>query len=105
MMPAVSRNATPSCARSRRQRPLERVTMRHDPARDVFDDGVRGARRLPSELYLSAPRVGAVPGNVGEAIVGGQNKSRLELWWWIVAVAALPLLLIEWWVYTRRVHL
>jgi len=27
------------------------------------------------------------------------------LWWWIVAFAALPMLLIEWWVYTRRVHL
>jgi hypothetical protein len=33
------------------------------------------------------------------------QKSRLELWWWIVACGALPLLLIEWWVYTRRVHL
>ena len=45
------------------------------------------------------------PGNIGQAVVGGQSKSRLELWWWIVAAAALPLLLIEWWVYTRRVHL
>ena len=45
------------------------------------------------------------PGGVGEAIVSGNKKSRLELWWWLVACAALPLLLIEWWVYTRRVHL
>ncbi len=45
------------------------------------------------------------PGNIGQAIVEGQNKSRLELWWWIIAAAGLPLLLIEWWVYTRRVHL
>jgi hypothetical protein len=46
------------------------------------------------------------PGNptIVSASAGGQ-KSRLELWWWIVACAALPLLLIEWWVYTRRVHL
>lgn len=33
------------------------------------------------------------------------TKARLELWWWIVACGALPLLLVEWWVYTRRVHL
>jgi len=45
------------------------------------------------------------PGGVGEALAGGAKKSRLELWWWIVACAALPLLLVEWWVYTRRVHL
>lgn len=35
----------------------------------------------------------------------GTGKTRRELWWWIVACLALPLLLIEWWVYTRRVHL
>ena len=44
-------------------------------------------------------------GVVAEVREGGGGKSRLELWWWIVACAALPLLLIEWWVYTRRVHL
>ena len=46
-----------------------------------------------------------VPGGAGEAIAASGSKSRLELWWWIVACAALPLLMIEWWVYTRRVHL
>lgn len=45
-----------------------------------------------------------LPGGVVIGTSGG-GKSRLELWWWIVACAALPLLLIEWWVYTRRVHL
>ncbi len=45
------------------------------------------------------------PGNLGESVGGTTGKSRLELWWWIVACAALPLLVIEWWVYTRRVHL
>ena len=45
------------------------------------------------------------PGGIGETIEVGGGKSRLELWWWIVACAALPMLLIEWWVYTRRVHL
>ena len=45
------------------------------------------------------------PGGIGEMIASGAGRSRLELWWWIVACCALPLLLIEWWVYTRRVHL
>ncbi len=50
--------------------------------------------------------VEAPPGGVvGEAVAVSNKKSRLELWWWIVACAAVPLLLIEWWVYTRRVHL
>jgi len=46
-----------------------------------------------------------VPGGAGEAISAAGSKSRLELWWWIVACAAVPLCLIEWWVYTRRMHL
>jgi hypothetical protein len=45
------------------------------------------------------------PGGIGEVVGGAAGKSRLELWWWIIACGALPLLLIEWWVYTRRVHL
>ncbi len=45
------------------------------------------------------------PGNIGEAVIAGTGRSRLDLWWWIVAAFAMPLLLIEWWVYTRRVHL
>jgi hypothetical protein len=57
----------------------------------------------PSESNLVP--VDNPPGNIGEAVQGAGGKSRLELWWWIVACAALPLLMIEWWVYTRRVHL
>jgi hypothetical protein len=45
------------------------------------------------------------PGNIGTAVAANGGKSRLELWWWIVACGALPLLMLEWWVYTRRVHL
>ncbi len=45
------------------------------------------------------------PGNFGETIESMAGKKRVDLWWWIIACAALPLLLIEWWVYTRRVHL
>jgi hypothetical protein len=33
------------------------------------------------------------------------GRTRLDLWWWLVAALGLPLLMIEWWVYTRRVHL
>jgi Ca-activated chloride channel family protein len=47
----------------------------------------------------------APPGNVGTALAVTNGKSRLELWWWLVACGAVPLLMIEWWVYTRRVHL
>lgn len=46
------------------------------------------------------------PGDISAAVVDASTAhGRLELWWWIVLVAGLPLLLIEWWVYTRRVHL
>jgi hypothetical protein len=45
------------------------------------------------------------PGGIGETIEGGSGRARLDLWWWLVACAALPIMMIEWWVYTRRVHL
>lgn len=45
------------------------------------------------------------PGHAGQTITAQSGKARLELWWWIVACGALPLLMIEWLVYTRRVHL
>ncbi len=44
------------------------------------------------------------PGDIGETQSAGTGKSRLELWWPITCVA-LAVLFIEWWVYTRRVHL
>jgi hypothetical protein len=47
----------------------------------------------------------AAPGGTGETLTRSGGKSRMELWWWLVACVALPLLLIEWFVYTRRVHL
>jgi len=45
------------------------------------------------------------PGGTGTALKASLGTSRVELWWWIVACAAIPLCLVEWWVYTRRVHL
>ena len=48
------------------------------------------------------------PGNVTAstaALATANGRGRLELWWWLVACGAVPALLVEWWVYTRRVHL
>jgi hypothetical protein len=45
----------------------------------------------------------AAPGGIGKT-VATSGKSRVELWWWLAALA-VPLLLVEWFVYTRRVHL
>ncbi len=33
------------------------------------------------------------------------QQSRREWWWYLVTFVGLPLLFVEWWVYTRRVHL
>jgi hypothetical protein len=58
----------------------------------------------PTESNLM-PNSSPPGGVVGDTETVGNKKSRVDLWWWIVACGALPLLLIEWWVYTRRVHL
>lgn len=45
------------------------------------------------------------PGSGGETVAATSGGSRMDLWWWIVLCGAIPLCLIEWWVYTRRMHL
>lgn len=45
------------------------------------------------------------PGSVGSVDNTSESRSRFEWWWWLVACVALPLLMIEWWVYTRRVRI
>lgn len=83
--------------------PLEHVGVyRLDPAIPQFE---RLAVNLldPNESNL-VPSDRA-PGNIGESVSLAAGQSRTELWWWLIACGALPLLLIEWWVYTRRVHL
>ncbi|HEV7302218.1 MAG TPA: VWA domain-containing protein [Tepidisphaeraceae bacterium] len=57
----------------------------------------------PSESNLLP--VDTAPGGVGEAVATTSGPARTELWWWIIACVGVPLLMIEWWVYTRRVHL
>ena len=48
------------------------------------------------------------PGGLGTAdssrIASGPDRRRVDWWWWIVVAVALPLLFVEWWVYTRRIH-
>ncbi len=44
----------------------------------------------------------APPGELGQALAASQVRGRQELWWWLLAVGAAPLLLAEWWVYVRR---
>jgi hypothetical protein len=48
----------------------------------------------------------APPGDANAAVEEVKDsRARLELWWWLALCGALPLLMIEWYVYTRRVHL
>ncbi|MDP9173581.1 MAG: VWA domain-containing protein [Planctomycetota bacterium] len=64
------------------------------------------AVNLLSETESNLLPASGAPGTKGsESHVEVATKSRFELWWWLVAAGALPLLMIEWWVYTRRVHL
>ncbi|MBC7782636.1 MAG: VWA domain-containing protein [Burkholderiales bacterium] len=44
------------------------------------------------------------PGDIGQTVKSDGGRSPLQLWWWILACGGVPLLMIEWWVYTRRVH-
>ncbi len=75
---------------------------RTDPAVPQYE---QIAVNLLDENESNLLPVEAPPGNVGVATAKTIGKSRLELWWWFVACAAAPLLMVEWWVYTRRVHL
>lgn len=50
--------------------------------------------------------VSAPPGESGASVENVKDqKARREWWWYLVAFVGLPLLFVEWWVYTRRVHL
>jgi len=44
------------------------------------------------------------PGSVGIALATSESRSRVEWWWWVIACVGVPLLMAEWYVYTRRVH-
>jgi hypothetical protein len=84
--------------------PLEKVGLYTlDPPIPQFE---KLAVNLLDENESNLVPAGQVPGGGGTAVeAAATGKSRLELWWWIVAAGAVPLCLIEWWIYTRRVHL
>jgi hypothetical protein len=86
--------------------PLDRVGLyTTDPPVPLFEQvAVNLLDGLESNV-LPASEKSALGGVAAEVRDADANKSRMELWWWVVACAALPLLMIEWWVYTRRVHL
>ncbi len=69
---------------------------------------------IPGHEQLAVNMLSAQESNLmpAAAPAGGQSlqaagsmRGRLDLWWWIIACLFLPLLLIEWYVYTRRAHL
>lgn len=84
--------------------PIDRVGLwRTEPPVDGFD---RIAVNLLSGEESNVLPVANPPGGVGQTIAAGQaSQARLDLWWYLVAFAAIPLVLIEWLIYTRRMHL
>ena len=44
------------------------------------------------------------PGDAGPAAAADPGRTPLQWWWWLILAAGLPVLLIEWWVYAKRVH-
>jgi uncharacterized protein YegL len=58
-----------------------------------------------SNLVPIATPPGDVTTSANATLTAAAGKGRLELWRWLVACGAVPVLLVEWWVYTRRVHL
>jgi hypothetical protein len=57
----------------------------------------------PAESNLTPAK--SAPGGIGQTIETTRTQARLELWWWLLLALALPVLLVEWVVYTRRAHL
>ncbi|HWB52873.1 MAG TPA: hypothetical protein VG722_01730, partial [Tepidisphaeraceae bacterium] len=44
-------------------------------------------------------------GQTSSAANARTDRTPTDLWRWLIACGVLPLLLIEWWIYTRRVHI
>lgn len=86
--------------------PLDAVGLyRTDPPIPQFE---LVAVNLVDETESNTLPAETAPGNVGTVINPDSEQAGLvqtELWWWLVACGAIPMLLIEWWAYTRRVHL
>jgi hypothetical protein len=76
-----------------------------DPPVPQFEQVAVNLLDATESNVMPAPSNAGLGGVDAEVREADAAKSRMELWWWVVACAALPLLMIEWWVYTRRVHL
>jgi hypothetical protein len=75
---------------------------RTDPVVPQFE---RFAVNLLDENESNVLPVQEPPGSIGTSVAAsGEQQTRVEWWWWIVAAIGLPLLMIEWLVYTRRIH-
>ena len=75
------------------------------PAVPQFD---HFAANLLDEIESNLVPADKPPGGIGtrsETAGAAAGQTQLEWWWWLVAAVGLPLLMVEWWVYTRRVHL
>jgi hypothetical protein len=86
--------------------PLDRVGLyRTDPPVPQYERvAVNLLDATESDLRPAKTPPGSVGTTVGDATSAGTQQTRVEWWWWLVAAGAIPLLLIEWWVYTRRLH-
>ena len=82
--------------------PLDKVGLyRLDP---IVPQHERLAVNLLDDIESNIEPIQAPPGDIGQVVAGNAGRSQLQLWWWILACLGIPLLMIEWWVYTRRVH-
>ncbi len=82
--------------------PLDHVGLyRTDPAVPQYE---RLAVNLLDDNESNIQPMEKPPGEIGKIQFVEGGRTQLQLWWWIIACVGIPLLMIEWWVYTRRVH-
>jgi hypothetical protein len=82
--------------------PLERVGVyTTDPPIPQFE---RLAVNLLDANESNLVPAETAPGGKAEDVQKGTGKVRRDLWRYFV-MAAIAMLFVEWWVYTRRVHL
>lgn len=82
--------------------PLNRVGLyRTDPVIPQYE---RLAVNMLDDSESNIQPLDKPPGELGTVQLVESGRSQLHLWWWIIACIGVPALMIEWWVYTRRVH-
>jgi hypothetical protein len=64
----------------------------------------RLAVNLLDEVESNTLPTDTAPGNSGVAQAADAGRAPLQWWWWLIAALGLPVLVVEWWVYARRVH-